>query len=269
MKPTTLLFALLLPMLGMNERADAADAALIRSAHSGPWSAVETWEGGKVPSAGARVQVRTGHAIVYDVKSPDVLRSVHVAGTLSIRPGPRHAAERRPSSRSSPATMPAKTASIAKPTCRRPIPTSRGRCWKSARRIGPSTPVIRPSFACITSRAWTRNRARPSSAAAADGLARRPAVAHLAQARRPANKGDTAVTLAEAVTGWRPGDRIILTATTRQNKVQEDVSRQRPRQHANRGAHRQGHRRRQVDARQAAGVRSPRRGRTIAATWPT
>src|SRR5262249_47616910 len=34
----------------------------------------------------------------------------------------------------------------------------------------------------------------------------------------PARKGDAAVTLAEAVTGWRPGDRVILTATTRQIK---------------------------------------------------
>src|SRR5262249_38095849 len=34
----------------------------------------------------------------------------------------------------------------------------------------------------------------------------------------PAGKGDKEVTLAEPVTGWRVGDRIILTATTRQNK---------------------------------------------------
>jgi hypothetical protein len=31
-------------------------------------------------------------------------------------------------------------------------------------------------------------------------------------------KGDTAITLAEAVTGWRVGDRVFLTATTRQIK---------------------------------------------------
>src|SRR5262249_45741958 len=30
----------------------------------------------------------------------------------------------------------------------------------------------------------------------------------------PARKGDATVTLAEPVTGWRPGDRVILTATT-------------------------------------------------------
>jgi G8 domain len=35
----------------------------------------------------------------------------------------------------------------------------------------------------------------------------------------PASKGDTEITLAEPVSGWRPGDQIILTATTRQNKI--------------------------------------------------
>src|SRR5262249_37705896 len=34
----------------------------------------------------------------------------------------------------------------------------------------------------------------------------------------PANKGDQEITLAEPVTGWRAGDRVILTATTRQKK---------------------------------------------------
>src|SRR5262249_13053272 len=36
-----------------------------------------------------------------------------------------------------------------------------------------------------------------------------------------ARAGDTEVTLAEPVTGWRLGDRVILTATTRQNKVKK------------------------------------------------
>ena len=55
---------------------------LLRSEASGAWSAPATWEGGKVPQAGARVQVRTGHAVTYDVNSDQVIRSIHVAGTL-------------------------------------------------------------------------------------------------------------------------------------------------------------------------------------------
>lgn len=61
-------------------------AGVLRSAASGPWSAPATWEGGKVPAAGTRVQVREGHVIVYDVKSEHVIRSIHVAGTLTFAP---------------------------------------------------------------------------------------------------------------------------------------------------------------------------------------
>src|SRR5207245_3152755 len=57
-------------------------APLVRSARSGLWSAAGTWEGGKVPGAGARVQVRTGHTVVYDVESAEAIRLDHVAGTL-------------------------------------------------------------------------------------------------------------------------------------------------------------------------------------------
>src|SRR5262249_23105626 len=56
----------------------------IRSAGSGPWSAATTWVGGVVPTAGARVHVCAGHTVRYDVASDTVLRSIHVAGTLSF-----------------------------------------------------------------------------------------------------------------------------------------------------------------------------------------
>ncbi len=58
------------------------DLPLLRSAASGPWSAAATWEGGQAPKAGARVQIRAGHEVVYDVSSDQVIRSIHVAGTL-------------------------------------------------------------------------------------------------------------------------------------------------------------------------------------------
>ncbi len=61
----------------------AADSpALIRSAGDGAWSSPKTWEGGKVPGSGSRVQVRSGHSVLYDVASDEVVRSIHVAGTL-------------------------------------------------------------------------------------------------------------------------------------------------------------------------------------------
>ena len=56
----------------------------VRSARSGPWSAQETWEQGRVPKAGDRVVVRAGHHVEYDVVSEEVVRLVQVAGTLEF-----------------------------------------------------------------------------------------------------------------------------------------------------------------------------------------
>src|SRR4051812_13456739 len=62
----------------------AADALSVLSAKDGPWSAAATWVGGVVPGAGARVVIRAGHRVVYDVKSDAAIRSVRVAGTLAF-----------------------------------------------------------------------------------------------------------------------------------------------------------------------------------------
>src|SRR5262245_23498891 len=59
-------------------------AKLVRSARSGPWSTPATWEGGRVPAGGDKVQVRTGHTVLYDVRSDQVIRSLHITGTLTF-----------------------------------------------------------------------------------------------------------------------------------------------------------------------------------------
>src|SRR5688572_13547335 len=61
----------------------AAEPAVVRSAASGLWSAPATWDGGKLPSAGMKVQIREGHTVTYDVQSDQVIRSLHIAGTLT------------------------------------------------------------------------------------------------------------------------------------------------------------------------------------------
>ena len=58
--------------------------AVIHSAQSGLWSAPATWEGNQIPRAGARVLIRTGHRVVYDVQTPVAIRAINVAGTLSF-----------------------------------------------------------------------------------------------------------------------------------------------------------------------------------------
>src|SRR5262249_42478188 len=72
------------PLLAAEQPGKDAAAPTVRSAKSGPWSTPATWEGSKVPTAGAKVQIRTGHTVTYDLKSDRVIRSIHVAGTLTF-----------------------------------------------------------------------------------------------------------------------------------------------------------------------------------------
>lgn len=59
---------------------------LVESADSGAWSNAKTWNGGAVPTVGDRVLIREGHQVVYDVASEKIVRSIHVSGTLSFAP---------------------------------------------------------------------------------------------------------------------------------------------------------------------------------------
>src|SRR5262245_50386916 len=80
-------FHLLIAVIVVAGNARAADLQpVIRSGRSGPWSATATWEGGAVPGAGARVLVREGHRIVYDVKSETPIRAINIAGLLTFDP---------------------------------------------------------------------------------------------------------------------------------------------------------------------------------------
>src|SRR5262245_60437326 len=89
MAKTALVLSCLLSLCSTLLAAASADGAgkaapLIRSARSGCWSLPATWEGGKVPAAGARVQVRAGHTVTYDVQSTEAIRFLHVAGSLTF-----------------------------------------------------------------------------------------------------------------------------------------------------------------------------------------
>jgi hypothetical protein len=185
----------------------------VRSARSGLWSAPATWEGAKVPTAGATVQIRPGHTVTYDLKSDRVIRSIHVAGVLTfardqdtrldvgllkIQPGEEatedgfdcdaHAAEPEPGT-----PRPA----LEVGTRDQPVPAGRSALIRLTYVNGldrQSCPAIiccggRMDFhGAPLSRTWVRLGAT-------------------------ARKGDSAITLSEPVTGWKAGDRIIVTMT--------------------------------------------------------
>src|SRR5262249_48018777 len=81
--PPTLVFGAILLAPPVNLPGDAAPQ-LTRTTRSGPWSAPATWEGGKVPAGGDRVQIRAGDRVTYDLNDSPRIRSVHVAGTLTF-----------------------------------------------------------------------------------------------------------------------------------------------------------------------------------------
>jgi hypothetical protein len=66
-------------------RAGAAERAItfaVHSAKGGNWSEASTWREGRLPAAGENVQIAPGATVIYDLANGPELRAVHVAGTL-------------------------------------------------------------------------------------------------------------------------------------------------------------------------------------------
>ncbi|HKB06421.1 MAG TPA: G8 domain-containing protein [Gemmataceae bacterium] len=205
--------ALVVWFAGLPARADEPKPPLVRSAKSGPWSAADTWEGGKPPGAGSRVQVRAGHTVTYDAKSDAAVRSVHVAGVLTF------ARDRdtlltvglikvQPGDDASESGFDC-DAHVNPPGLRDPIPTME---------MGtPNDPILAKHTAVIR-------------LALVDGLDRESCPAIICRGGRldlhgapiertwlklgaTANAGSDRVRLERPAVGWRAGDRIALTAT--------------------------------------------------------
>lgn len=65
--------------------ASPADVTFtVHSARDGNWSDANTWSEHHVPATGDLVQIRGGTTVAYDVSSDDVIRTLHVAGTLTF-----------------------------------------------------------------------------------------------------------------------------------------------------------------------------------------
>ncbi|HEX8915789.1 MAG TPA: G8 domain-containing protein [Humisphaera sp.] len=201
-----------------------------RTAKSGAWSDPATWENGKAPKAGDRVQVRPGHVVTYDI-TPDrctfALRMVHVGGTLTfsrqvstkldvgllkVQPGDvcgedgfvchvepdLVAQEKKDPSKPGP-DLPAAplAAELLMGEPGNPIPA------------GVTTTVRLVYFEGMdkeTSPAVTSCGARWEVHGA-------PMSRTWLKLAKPMKPGDVTAVLEEAVTGWRPGDRVILTTS--------------------------------------------------------
>lgn len=198
------------------EKGKEAPLPVVRSVKSGPWSVPATWEGGKVPAAMARVLIREGHQVVYDVKSDQTIRAINVAGILSfapdkdtrldvglikIQPGDEYSEEGFDcTAHVGPADSGKPRPALEVGTPDRPI-DSRHTALIRLVFVADMNKESCPAIVCCggrmdfhgapLSRSWVKLGAT-------------------------AKKGDTTATLAEPVTGWKVGDRVIVTATSYQ-----------------------------------------------------
>lgn len=207
--------ALMLAVVALHLACPSAQAdpeSVTRSARSGPWSAAATWESGRVPGAGARVLVRPGHRVTYDVESSAVIRAVNIAGTLSfaadrptrlevglikVQPGDVYSEEGFDCDAHAGAPDAGPRPALEVGTPERPIDakvTALIRLHYIDGMDKQSCPAIvtcggRLDFhGAPLSRTWLRLGADVKA-------------------------GESEITLAEPVQGWRVGDRVILTAT--------------------------------------------------------
>lgn len=201
--------------LGLGLALSSAHAAdVVRSTRSGSWSDTAVWEGGKVPTSGQSVQVRKGHIVTYDVKTTSPIRSIHVAGTLTF------AADRdtqldvglikiqagdefTENGFDCELHMKAPAPGEARPalfvgTPERPIAANRSAIIRLHHLEGMDKETC-PAIVCCggqmdfhgaaLSRTWVKLGAT-------------------------SKVGDNTVTLSEPVTGWKVGDRVLVTGTS-------------------------------------------------------
>lgn len=190
----------------------------VRSVQSGPWSSAATWENGKVPAAGNRVRIREGHRVVYDIRSEAPFRSVLIAGTLhfavdrdtrldagviNIQAGDDVAETGFDCDAHLPPSDPSKPRpALEVGTADEPIPAGRTATIR-LHPIDGMDPKSCPALVCCGGRM---------------DLYGAPMDRTWVKLGAPVKAGDTDVVLCEEVTGWRAGDRVVLTSTLRQNK---------------------------------------------------
>jgi hypothetical protein len=186
---------------------------LLRSARSGPWSAAATWEGGRLPAAGDRVQVRAGHTVVYDVRSERVLRSLHVAGTLTFAPDRNTRLDVGLLK-----IQPGDDAGENGFDCDAHMMPAKSGQPMPALEVGTSERPIDAGHTALIRLTYVAGMDKESCPALVSCGGRMdfhgaPLNRTWVKLGATAKKGDTALTLAEPVTGWRAGDRLIVTAT--------------------------------------------------------
>jgi hypothetical protein len=188
---------------------------LVRTARSGPWSAPATWEGDRVPAAGARVQVREGHTVVYDVNSGQAIRALHVAGTVTFAPDRDTRLDVGLIK-----IQPGDDTSEEGFDCAAHMGGHAAQGPKPALEVGTADRPLDAGHTATIRLVYFEGMDRQSCPAIVCCGGRMdfhgaPLNHSWVKLGATAGPGDTVLTLAEPVRGWRPGDRLIVTATER------------------------------------------------------
>ena len=198
-----------------------AEIPVVRSAKSGAWSAAQTWEGGEVPASGSKVLIRAGHSVVFDRSAETLVRSLHIAGTLQfatdrdtrldvglikVQAGEDTSEEGFDCDAHLPDSTPAN-----------PVVT------RAALLVGTAEQPVQAGHTALIRLTYFEGMDKQSCPAIVCCGGRMefhgsPLSHSWVKLGEPAVAGSSAIILAEAVSGWRVGDHLFLTATTRQIK---------------------------------------------------
>lgn len=213
-----------------------------RTAHGGRWSDPGTWENGRAPKAGDRVQVRAGHVVTYDINSDVALRMVHVAGTLvfsqekstrldvgllKIQPGEVCSEDGFVCAVHGKAVEEAKKKPAVPPT---DAETSGAGPQPAALEIGTAEHPLPAGVTATVRLVYFDGMDTDALPALVDcggrmDLHGAPMSRTWIKLGAPAKAGSDSITLAEPVTGWSTGDQVILTSGTSDEDEGESIKR--------------------------------------------
>lgn len=193
--------------------AHAGDPTVIRSVKSGPWSAGATWEGGKVPSAGLKVLIVSGHTVVYDVHSDQTIRSLHLDGTLTFA--------HDKNTRLDVGLIRIRAGGTTDESgfdCSAHLPEAKDGKDKAALLVGTPNQPIDSKYSALIRLVYIPGMDKDSCPAIVCCGGRMdfhgtPMNRTWVRLGADAKAGDASITLNEPVTGWKAGDRIIVTVT--------------------------------------------------------
>jgi hypothetical protein len=183
-----------------------------RTTKDGKWSDPAIWEGGRLPKAGDFVQIRAAHRVTYDVESTAALRMVHVAGTLTFA--------RDKNTRLDVGLL--RISDCEETTeegfdCH-DVPGAGAGPNRARLEVGTATEPIPAGIKAhirLVHFEGTDKEALPAviNCGGRWDIHGAPMSRTWVKLGAPVKAGDKAVQLAEAVNGWRVGDRIIVTGS--------------------------------------------------------